>query len=119
MTASTVRTLFVIALFAGATAVSNLAQSTATETVDFIAVAAEGGLVTDLTPSQVVLKVDGKDRAVTSLELVRFDSPASVLPAPFATNAVADAGRDFIVVVDEESATTGSEHPIRQSLLAF
>ena len=119
MTASTVRTLFVIALFAGTTGVSNLAQGTATATVDFIATAAEGGLVTDLTPSQVVLKVDGKDRPVTSLELVRFDSPASVLPAPFATNAVADAGRDFVLVVDEESLTPGSENPIRQSLLAF
>jgi hypothetical protein len=67
----------------------------------------------------VTLKVGGKDRAVTSLELIRYDASASPLPPPFATNSGVDPGRDFVLVIDEESLTPGSESPIRQSLLAF
>ncbi len=119
MTAATVRRLILLPLCIGFASALDHAQTPATHTVDFVAVAAEGGVVADLTPSQVVLKIDGKDRAVTSLELVRYDSPNSVLPAPFATNSAAEAGRDFVMVIDEESMTPGSENPVRESLLAF
>lgn len=91
----------------------------APQTVDFIAVGADGQPVTDLTAAQIALKVGGKDRAVTSLELVRFGAAASALPAPFASNATSDAGRNFVLVVDEESLRTGLDATVREALVAF
>jgi hypothetical protein len=119
MTPVIVRRFIVLTLCVGFATASDHAQTPATQTIEFVAVAAEGGVVADLTPSHVSLKVGGKDRPVTSLELVRYDSPTSVLPAPFATNAAADAGRDFVVVVDEESMRPGTENAVRESLVAF
>ncbi len=84
--------------------------------MDFIAVNADGQPVTDLTASQLALKVGGKDRAVTSLELVRFSDAASMLPTPFATNAMSDAGRNFVLVVDEESLRPGIDNTVREAL---
>lgn len=95
------------------------AQGAVPQTVDFVALTTDGSPITDLTANQVALKVGGKDRALTSLELVRFDAAASLLPAPFATNSAADAGRDFVLVVDEDSLRTGMENPLRDALLAF
>ncbi|MCR4373415.1 MAG: hypothetical protein NUW22_01040, partial [Acidobacteria bacterium] len=91
----------------------------APQTVDFIAVGADGQPVTDLTAAQIALKVGGKDRAVTSLELVRFGAAASTLPAPFATNAMSDAGRSFVLVIDEESLRPGLDATVRDALVAF
>jgi VWFA-related protein len=124
MTSSLIRRLFVFATLFALAAISagvaaDTAQGSAPQTVDFVAIAADGRPVPDLTPSQVVMKIDGKERALTSLEFVRFDTPASLLPAPFATNSAADAGRDFVLVVDEESIRPGAENPVREALLSF
>ena len=91
----------------------------APQTVDFVAVGSDGQPAADLTAGQITLKVGGKDRAVTSLELVRFGAAASTLPAPFASNAVSDAGRSFVLVVDEESLRTGLDATVREALVAF
>lgn len=91
----------------------------APHTVDFIAVGADGQPVTDLTAAQIALKVGGRDRAVTSLELVRFGAATGTLPAPFATNAISDAGRNFVLVVDEESLRPGLDATVREALTAF
>ena len=116
MTSSLLR--IVTPLFAIAVA-STYAQGTATQTVDFVAVSADGSPVLDLAPGQITVKIDGKERAVQSLELVRYDAKTNPLPLPFATNSAADAGRAFVLVVDEESIAPGTEGPLRQSLLAF
>ena len=52
------------AVFLGLAASSNLAQTTATQTVDFVAVTADGSPVENLTPGQITIKIDGKERAV-------------------------------------------------------
>ena len=85
--------------------------------VDFVAVNADGTLVTDLKLDQFAIKVGGKDRVVTSLELVRFNSASGLLPPPFSTNLVADAGRDYVLVVDEESLRPGTENLLRDAIL--
>jgi hypothetical protein len=113
------RLLFVVCALAGLTIVPNHAQAPATQTVDFVAFNAEAGPVADLTASQVVLKVGGKERKITSLELVRFDSGSNPLPLPFATNVAGDAGRSFVIVVDEESMAPGTERPVREALTTF
>jgi hypothetical protein len=88
-------------------------------TVDFIAVGADGQPIADLTAGEISLKVGGKDRPVTSLELVRFTAPATALPPPFATNGATDAGRTVLFVVDEESMRAGLENTVRESMTAF
>lgn len=95
------------------------APGAAPQTVDFVALTADGAPVADLTAGQITLKIDGRDRAVTSLEFIRFDAHANVLPPPFGTNSAADAGRDFVIVVDEESIAAGTENPLRQALSTF
>ncbi len=88
-------------------------------TVDFVALTADGQPVRDLTAAQISLKVGNKDRTITSLELVQFGAAASALPAPFGSNALADVGRTFLLVVDEESLRPGIENTLREALLAF
>src|SRR5690349_9930643 len=119
MTASIVRKMFMPALFASVTAASNQERSPVTQTVEFVAVAADGSQVLDLAPGQITVKIDGKDRAVQSLELVRYGVATNPLPPPFATNVAAVAGRAFVFVVDEESMAPGTEAPLRNALLAF
>ncbi len=90
-------------------------------TVEFIALTADGQPVTDLTAAQITLRVANKDRAISSLALVRFGAatPASELPMPFGTNHIADAGRSFVVVIDEETLRPGLEIGVRQALTDF
>lgn len=95
------------------------AGASAPQTVDFVAVGADGRPVTDLTAGQLTMKVGGKDRAITSLELVTFGAAASAVPAPFATNSASDAGRSFVLVIDEESLRTGLDATVRDALVAF
>ena len=95
------------------------------------AVTNDGAPVLDLKADDVTIRVDGRDRAVTSLELVRptastgpGSGPAAAspvaLPAPYATNAAdpagADGGREFILLVDDEGIGTGREEPVRQAV---
>ncbi len=119
MTSSFFRRILVLVALVGVAHAANNAQGRVTQAVDFVAVSADGSPVTNLTADQITIKVDGKERAVSSLELVRYDAPNSVLPAPFATNAAADAGRDFVVVIDEESMAPGTENPVRHALMLF
>jgi hypothetical protein len=93
--------------------------------VDFRAVTAEGEPVADLKPSDVTLRVDGRARALKSLELVRVGNgsappAASTLPPPFVTNADTPSGagthRELLIVLDELSISPGKEAPVRESL---
>lgn len=89
-------------------------------TVEFSAVTADGQLVTDLAATQVTLKVDNKDRTLTSLELVRFSAPAAAaLPPAFGSNALTDAGRTYLLIVDEESLRPSAEAALKDALTAF
>lgn len=131
MTSSLIRRTLPFATLAVLTATSLIAAGqrggagqrgpgdSAPQTVDFVAVSADGQPVTDLAAGQIALKVGGKNRAVTSLELVRFGAVADTLPAPFATNAMSGAGRNFVLVVDEESLRPGLDATVREALVAF
>jgi len=88
--------------------------------VDFIAVGANGQPVADLQAADVSIKIAGKARTISSLELKKADSggsgAASALPAPFATNEAKGGGRSFLIVIDTESLRPGNERSIRESL---
>lgn len=88
-------------------------------TIEFIATTADGQMVTDLTASQLTLRVGNRDRQVSSLERVTFGATASPLGTPFGTNSLAEAGRSVMVVVDEESLRPGLETVVRDALLGF
>jgi hypothetical protein len=88
-------------------------------TVEFIATTADGALVTDLTAADLSLKVNNRDRAVSSLELIQFGASGSALPAPFGTNSLSGAGRSYVLIVDEESLRPGLENVVKDEITAF
>jgi hypothetical protein len=94
--------------------------------VDFVAVAKDGQPITDLKPDEVALKIDGKTRAVKSLEYVKFAATAGIpastdraMAPAFATNAAAEVARAIVLVVDDESMPIGQEQKLRESLNHF
>jgi VWFA-related protein len=93
-------------------------SSTELVSVDVIATDESGRPVANLSAADFLLKVDGKVRPITSVQLVQVTSPdrtrpnaspaAPALPAPFATNTEAK-GRAFIFVIDHEHIHAGNE----------
>lgn len=88
-------------------------------TVDVRVVGPDGQPVTDLRPDDVVLKIDGKVRAITSLNLLRVGvtvtpGAASAQAPPAATAGGADkpapiTGRTLILVFDHEHIRPNNE----------
>jgi hypothetical protein len=106
---------------------------TGTSQVIVRAVNRDGRPVLDLKPGDVSVRVDGADREVKALELVRpaegnaapaaptpTAAPASNLPPPYATNAGGDSGpssgREVLLLVDDEGIAPGREEPVRQAI---
>lgn len=90
--------------------------------VDFRALNADGQPVLDLKPQDLILRVDGRERPVSSLDLIRRGNVETtpLLAPPFATNAVEQSGpRNVIVLIDEASIAPGREHLFRDSLESF
>ena len=96
--------------------------------VDFYALGADGTTVADLKAEEVTVRVNGRPRAIQSLRLVKQADPppadplaarVMAVPEPFATNGIAEAGRTFVIVIDDESFRPGREKPIRAALGAF
>jgi hypothetical protein len=89
--------------------------------VDFRANLDDGRAVVDLKPSDVSLKVNGKQREVRSLQLVQFGGPPAVttgpsMPSPYGSNAPADAGREVLFAIDDESIIAGNEQPVKDAV---
>lgn len=90
-----------------------------TITVDFTATANGEGLHT-LTPGDVTLRLNGRSRAVTSLQLVRLGGgPIDPLPAPFRTNLPSVTARTILFVVDARSIRPGREALLREAVREF
>ncbi len=96
--------------------------------IDFYAIGADGASISDLKPDEVTIKIDGRTRTIQSLRLVKQadlppDNPLAAVPAaqllPFGTNGIAEAGRSFVIVIDDESFRPGRERPIRTALANF
>jgi len=101
-----------LALTGGTPAAQDAAVRSAIELVrlDFLALSPSGQPVTDLSASDVVLEIDGRQREVRSLQFVRLDtatpgaaahSPPPV--APFGTNTLDDLGRTVLLVIETDS----------------
>jgi hypothetical protein len=98
-------------------------------TLDFLAVSKDDARtpILDLTSQTMTLKVGGKNRVITNLELVKTDDPSSAalppaapaFPVPFATNAApagSDRGRRIQFVIDTESIRPGAEGALRTAV---
>jgi VWFA-related protein len=99
-----------------------------TELVDFGVMADDGKPVTDLTASDVALKVDGRARPISSVQFVQLAPPtptdrgtrlAPPLAAPYGSNRLEDNGRLVMIAVDRESIRPGRERPAREAALRF
>jgi hypothetical protein len=105
-------------------------------TVDFLAVSNDDARtpILDLTKEAVTLKVGGRRRVITNLQLVEANgsptgrTPAaaatatSAFPSPFATNVDvvgSGLGRRVVFVVDTDSIRPGQEGPLRAAVMGF
>ena len=95
--------------------------------VTFLTVGRDGRPILDLKPEEVQLRVDGRQRTLTSLERIDATTAASgdaakpsgpPLPAPFGTN-VAGAGGDgrtTFLVIDDGSFRPGNDRLMKQAI---
>ena len=91
--------------------------------VDFVALAADGRSLPDLTAGEVSVKIDGRVRAIRALHLVTLANaaqgqapPAAAPPAPFGSSNTGDKGRTIVLVLDDDSLRAGNEARLRQGV---
>lgn len=94
--------------------------------VTFLAFAEDGRPIPDLKPHEVALRIDNRDRKVTSLEFVRLAGASLAgspipkqLPLPFGSNQLLDAGRTVLLLVAHESISAGKERPVKEAAIRF
>lgn len=88
-------------------------------TIDFTAREA-GESAHDLTTGELALRVNGRPRGITSLQLVHLGGPSrEVLPPAFVTNRPTVAGRTILFVADWPSIRAGRETALRNAVRAF
>jgi hypothetical protein len=124
------RAMAAVLVAAAITLSAGAAQQSAEKplTIDFYALGPDGSSITDLKAEEVTVRISGRTRSVQSLRLVKQGDPppdnplaarTAASPTPFATNGIAEAGRSFVVVIDDESFRPGRERPIRVALGIF
>lgn len=92
--------------------------------VDFSAVTRAGQPVDDLTAADVTIRIGGRQRTVRSLQKISVADPAggrggARLPAPYGTNSASETGRTIILIIENDSFTTGREVLLRTSVDAM
>ena len=91
--------------------------------VDFRALTHDGTPVLDLKPEEISLKIDGRLRLLRSLQWIQVAGPSvpasDWVPPPFGSNTASDAGRGIIIVLNDESLSTGKEAPLRSAVRRF
>jgi hypothetical protein len=114
-----------------------LAQEAGGAQVIVRAVSRDGQPLLDLKPGEISIRVDGSEREVKTLELMRPPEAAaapgaapaaaapapSPLPPPYAINAAggaaAGAGRELLLLIDDEGIAPGREDAVRQAITAL
>ncbi len=85
-------------------------------TIDFTANTGDDA-VRDLTTGDLTLRVDGRPRAITSLQLVHLGGPSlDVVPPAFASNRPTVSGRTILLIADWPSIRAGRETALRNAV---
>ena len=90
--------------------------------VDFLALTATGDPIVDLKPEEVTVKIDGRVRALRSLQWIQVADKSTTddwIPPPFGSNTASDAGRGVIIALEDESLNVGREIPLRSAVSRF
>jgi hypothetical protein len=95
--------------------------------LDFLAIGRDGQPVPDLKAEEVSLKLGGRARPLTAINLVDVVGPTgsaqpsavSPLPPPFGTNVQSHEARAFVLVVDDDSFRVGTERALREAADTF
>jgi VWFA-related protein len=120
--------LLILAVPARLPVAAQRAAAPVVELVDFLAVTGDGTPITDLGPSDVTFKVDGRVRRISSLQFVELARPEPTdrgtdlvppLAPPYGSNRLEDSGRIVLITVDRESIRPGRERPAREAALRF
>jgi len=87
--------------------------------VDFTVVVEDGTPVLGLQPSEVEIRIDGRLRTIRAIHPVATaPAPAEAsgaprVPPPYGTNLDVNAGRSFVLLLDQESLEAGRETQLR------
>ena len=95
--------------------------------LDFLAIGRDGQPVPDLKAEEVSLKLGGRARPLTAINLVDVVGPTgsaqpsavSPLPPPFGTNVQSREARAFVLAVDDDSFRVGTERALREAADTF
>ncbi len=100
-----------------------------TGTFEFRVLGPDNQPLVDIKTAEVSLKVNGRAREIRSLQLRRSDPApggaaraarpdvrAAPLPEPFASNYSSGAGRELLIVIDDESFGTGRERSLKPAI---
>lgn len=91
--------------------------------VDFVVLGADGLPVSDLRADEVSLELDGRARAVRSLEYVSLVSVASngagAMLSPYGSNSQTDSGRSVVLIIDQDTLTPGREAALKAQINEF
>lgn len=94
--------------------------------LDFVVIDAQGQPVSDLRADEVSLKIDGRTRAIRSLEFVPVTGPVTdegpaltSVPPPYGTNTATDAGRTVVLIIDRETIRPGGEVAMKAQINRF
>lgn len=82
-----------------------------------------GNPVTDLTPADFIVRIDGTPRRVVSAEWVSLKTPPGPampeVPDGFSSNDNVTGGRLILFLIDQPNIRFGGTHAIRQALFSF
>jgi hypothetical protein len=96
--------------------------------ISFLSIGRDGRPILDLKPEEVQLRVDGRPRTITSLDVIKAQAaggaatPArAVLPPPFGTNAGATskATSTTYLAIDDKSFRPGNDRLMKQAIDRF
>jgi len=90
--------------------------------VDFRVLGADGKPVTDISAGDIKISVDGRERVVQALRLVKVDEAVATAPAvpePFGTNVVPEGRRNVRVLFHDASILAGQETDVKAAISRF
>lgn len=87
--------------------------------IDFTAFGPDGSPVTDLTPADITLRIDGRTRAIRALDYISTTDTARRVAPPFGTNIGGTDSRAVVLIIDDETLRPGREIELKEDIRKF